>query len=750
MTEPVIATGLPKIERQAAWIDSPTGRPLPDDTTKIAGESLSRNRNDSTTSISSRRAVRNGDPFYYPSLQRQPLIRLLKLDETKVTDNRPRGFIITTVSLARAPPYYALSYCWGSCERDAYIVCNGKYLGVTTQLSQGIRELQDIPALAGSWVWIDQISINQDDPDERSHQVSLMRDIYSRSVRTLVWLGPSDGPCEGGYRLAERLAKICQSNKYSTSTMGWRMRHPKRSLSEEYDENLRRYVPRISSQPWQELRHMLSKPWFSRIWVIQEVDLSREAPLLVYGGKARDLWPPLLAGRWIGGPRAAAQVEASSSPTQEEQKEEELSLQPPPLPNYCLGDLFMILSSRHRWSLEALLLHTLDHEATDSRDHIFALLGIAMETATTGSSSPWPSELQPDYREKPGVVFQRATSFIIAQSGRLTPLLLLAAGSTTKTQEHNHVDCCSSGMTKKPQNSKEQEEEEETMLLPSWVPDYGAKPTLPCAMGVRLSSKTRAVEVTIPWRASRHFLADPQVTMTTTNGDGDDNDHEAILTLEGCEVEQIIWTSTTANNDSLARERDSSQLFRWLNGAAGALSALFEIFDTDELYEVLVRDFFESFINTVSAVYNDGTRRPHSRDVLEYMDLHDSIAYPESNDGKAHQSHFQRMRSHFLFSTISGSEPSKVCSVSELIDFFLTHPWYIFLTKTGRLGIGKSTCSEGDIVTVLWGGAMPFILRPSGPNYTMLGPCVVLKWMNGLAVDGWRSGELDLTVYSIE
>lgn len=722
-TEPAIATGLPKVQRQEAWIDSATGPALPNDTTKIVGEPLSRNRNDSTTSISSRRTLRNGDPFYYPSLQRQPLIRLLKLDGREVTDNRPRGFVITTVSLAKAPPYYALSYCWGSCERDAYIVCNGKFLGVTTQLRQGIRELQEIPALAGSWVWIDQVSINQDDPDERSHQVSLMRDIYIKSVRTVVWLGPSDGPCEGGYSLAERLAKVCRSNKYSTSTMGWKMRHPKRSLSEELDENLRRTVPRINSQPWEELRHMLSKPWFSRIWVVQEVDLSREAPLLVYGGKARDLRPPLMAGRWIGGPRAAAQQTFSP---------QEVPLQPPPLSNYCLGDLFMILSSRQRWSLEALLLHTLDHEATDPRDHIFALLGIAKETASTGSSSPWPPELRPDYREKPEVVFQRATSFIIIQSGRLTPLLLLAAGNTTKKKENDHADCCSIAMT----TTKTSEQQEEQVLLPSWVPDYGAKPTLPCAMSVRLSSKTRAVEVTIPWRASRHLVAHPQVI------DGH------LLTLEGCEVEQIIWTSTATDGP---KERDALQLFRWLDGAAGALSSLSDNFETDE-YEMIVRDFFDSFINTISAVYNDGTRRPRRQDVLEYMDLQESTVHPEADHEHFQQSHFRKMRSHFLSSIIcsSSTESPRLCSVSELIDFFLTHPWNIFLTKTGRLGIGKSMFSKGDIVAVLWGGAMPFILRPLGENYTLLGPCVILKWMDGLAVDEWKAGTLNSTTYSME
>lgn len=92
--------------------------------------------------------------------------------------------------------FYALSYCWGSARRDKDVVCNGRLLVVTAHLKRGIQELQAIP-LAGSWVRIDQISVNQDDPNERSHQVGLMRDIYVQAIRTIIWLGPSDGSMRG-------------------------------------------------------------------------------------------------------------------------------------------------------------------------------------------------------------------------------------------------------------------------------------------------------------------------------------------------------------------------------------------------------------------------------------------------------------------------------------------------------------------------------------------------------------------------
>jgi hypothetical protein len=38
-------------------------------------------------------------------------------------------------------------------------------------------------------LWIDAICINQDKTLERNHQVTLMRDIYSKASRVVVWLG---------------------------------------------------------------------------------------------------------------------------------------------------------------------------------------------------------------------------------------------------------------------------------------------------------------------------------------------------------------------------------------------------------------------------------------------------------------------------------------------------------------------------------------------------------------------------------
>ena len=92
--------------------------------------------------------------------------------------------------------YDALSYSWnvpaGQVEPNRQII---------VETDDGSRKLYIFPALESALlhltsqrmtdrIFIDQISINQKDKEEKSHQVLLMQDIYMTSARTLVWLGP--------------------------------------------------------------------------------------------------------------------------------------------------------------------------------------------------------------------------------------------------------------------------------------------------------------------------------------------------------------------------------------------------------------------------------------------------------------------------------------------------------------------------------------------------------------------------------
>ncbi|PPJ52035.1 hypothetical protein CBER1_09827 [Cercospora berteroae] len=87
--------------------------------------------------------------------------------------------------------YRALSYSWatedGDNRRTHHIDLNSRPFKITKHLSDGMRRIRS--AETTEPLWIDAICINQDDPDERSSQVSMMFDIYRSARHVLVWLG---------------------------------------------------------------------------------------------------------------------------------------------------------------------------------------------------------------------------------------------------------------------------------------------------------------------------------------------------------------------------------------------------------------------------------------------------------------------------------------------------------------------------------------------------------------------------------
>jgi hypothetical protein len=61
-----------------------------------------------------------------------------------------------------------------------------------------------------------------------------------------------------------------------------------------------------------------------------------------------------------------------------------------------------------------------------------------------------------------------------------------------------------------------------------------------------------------------------------------------------------------------------------------------------------------------------------------------------------------------------------------------------FVTKTGSMGIGPDVMNEGDIIVILFGGRVPYILRPVDNGFKFIGECYVPGLMNSEAVQTWR------------
>lgn len=168
------------------------------------------------------------------------------------------------VSLQRMKkvPYTAVSYVWGSGGLSHVVKLPGHDLRVTATVDTILRRLRDRDR--PTYLWIDQICIDQTDLNDKSSQVQLMGTIYARARNTVAWLG--DEPDHGALRALQGL---------SEATMG-----RDEDLLEDELEYLRNPLNEEEST-FDNLLKLSNRPWFQRTWIVQEAILSRSLFLMV-------------------------------------------------------------------------------------------------------------------------------------------------------------------------------------------------------------------------------------------------------------------------------------------------------------------------------------------------------------------------------------------------------------------------------------------------------------------------------------
>jgi hypothetical protein len=83
--------------------------------------------------------------------------------------------------------YEALSYVWGTAEKDHVLFCGSEYISVNATVYSAIQTLQ-YPHRCRT-LWIDSICINQEDDAEKSQQVQMIDKILKGAAdQVLIWL----------------------------------------------------------------------------------------------------------------------------------------------------------------------------------------------------------------------------------------------------------------------------------------------------------------------------------------------------------------------------------------------------------------------------------------------------------------------------------------------------------------------------------------------------------------------------------
>jgi hypothetical protein len=286
-------------------------------------------------------------------------IRLLLLEPGQRRD--PVRCQLQTVDLLQSEPWFydALSYTWGlptPTRRKVFI--DGTAVFYRENLWRFLVERRHLKRPL--YLWIDAICINQQNNHERTDQVAKMREIYATANEVSVWLGQEDADSDTAMKF---LVTVLESSSMSNDIF-----HAQYS------------TPRHSKH-WTAVLALLSRPYWGRVWIIQEI-INASSSIRIYCGRLTVTWEAI---------DCVLQI-LSAEPT----KSDEFQMDPhspPRLQHEILktmaaeiwrhsrqlsgnGTDQVTLASVAQMTLFDLMVRYRKSSCTDMRDKIFALLGL--------------------------------------------------------------------------------------------------------------------------------------------------------------------------------------------------------------------------------------------------------------------------------------------------------------------------------------------------------------------------------------
>ncbi|OCL11407.1 HET-domain-containing protein, partial [Glonium stellatum] len=139
-------------------------------------------------------------------------------------------------------PYAALSYTWGANIFDHVLKIQGISFKITENLYDALKALNKYVCDSGLMLWVDAVCINQQDIQERNHQVRLMSAVYGSAKTVLVWLG----------------------NPYADSNLAMD------KMKEWNAESSSIYYGPVGSEPhraWLSILALWERSWWRRAWI---------------------------------------------------------------------------------------------------------------------------------------------------------------------------------------------------------------------------------------------------------------------------------------------------------------------------------------------------------------------------------------------------------------------------------------------------------------------------------------------------
>lgn len=312
------------------------------------------------------------------------------------------------------PQFEALSYTWGLPGIMCEIQLNGQPFPIQENAAAALRRLRFTDTnKTPRKLWVDAICINQADIHEKEGQLMLMRKIYEEADQVCVWLGE---PTESTPLAIQDLQDSAGVKPMATT---------EKSIVNYYMATLlapsHAFRNVTSGAAWQwvselglefeigDIRELLSRPWWNRVWIVQEAVVGKKVVLMV--GNEQFDWENversldrIKTRKLLQGTGAVEVFGVVVNPEMYSAQDESYQL---------------IARLRKAWQADKFdlsiceLLYNFRHlECTNPRDRVFGCLGLA----TVGGRFP---DIQPDYRSSTRDVFVKTALSIIKETKTL-------------------------------------------------------------------------------------------------------------------------------------------------------------------------------------------------------------------------------------------------------------------------------------------------------------------------------------------
>ncbi|KAH0565452.1 hypothetical protein GP486_001152 [Trichoglossum hirsutum] len=398
--------------------------------------------------------------YKYVPLPSDKSIRLFEFHPVN-TGKRDIDLEMSIHSLEEAPSFECLSYMWGNPTfafsrltaqsnkeygTNVEITISGGALLVARNLHDALKVLRRRTGCHATthYYWVDAICIDQENIAERGQQVAIMDNIYCTARNTTVWVGPEDEFTKDAVMLIRDIGKIPLSRHGEVSPQ---------HFNTEQDSTLKRLGCKPQSHKrWLGLIALLNRPYFSRVWIVQEILLSN-AVLLVCG-KHEVPWALLsntisflLTSGWYRSigvlsfrelPFIVANPGVYKSMLEDKSLDIGMTVVQLETARTGMAQVGHLILFRHL--LEAFR----PSDASDARDKIYALIGLAWKERPPFSTHP--DVLVPDYSLDTREVFIKTARLMFLGYGDLKYLCHVEDRSIRKMKG-----------------------------LPSWVPDYSVR-----------------------------------------------------------------------------------------------------------------------------------------------------------------------------------------------------------------------------------------------------------------------------------